>query len=139
MALEQQAVLNALQIVQDPNTGKNYVSGKALKNLQIIGGDVSFDVALGYPAKSQIAGIRKMLIADDYGISYLGPLPLDMQIRLQADNGRSTVVADPDGEVGVYKEVTHQVAIMIATKAKDFPTSSRPSRYRKKPDLATAG
>ena len=64
-------------------------------------------------------GGKKM--ADDYGISYLGALPLDMQIRLQADNGRPTVVADPDGEVaGIYKAVARQVAITIAAKAKDF-------------------
>jgi len=60
-------------------------------------------------------------MAADYGMSYLGALPLDMQIRLQADNGRPTVVADPDGEVaGIYKAVARQVAITIAAKAKDF-------------------
>ena len=34
-----------------------------LKNLRIDGGDVAFDVELGYPAKSQIAALRKALIA----------------------------------------------------------------------------
>jgi len=64
-------------------------------------------------------GGKKM--AADYGMPYLGALPLDMQIRLQADNGRPTVVADPDGEVaGIYKAVARQVAITIAAKAKDF-------------------
>jgi len=64
-------------------------------------------------------GGKKM--AAEYGMSYLGALPLDMQIRLQADNGRPTVVADPDGEVaGIYKAVARQVAITIAAKAKDF-------------------
>ena len=41
MAVEQQAILNALQGVLDPNTGKDFVSTKALKNLQIAGSDVS--------------------------------------------------------------------------------------------------
>ena len=63
MAVEQQAILNALQTVLDPNTGKDFVTTKALKNLQVSGDDVSFDVELGYPAKSQIAGLRKALIA----------------------------------------------------------------------------
>ena len=63
MALTEQALTAALQTVIDPNTGKDFVSTKALKNLQINGGDVSFDVVLGYPAKSQIAGFRKELIA----------------------------------------------------------------------------
>ena len=49
---QHQALLQALQTVVDPNTGKDFVSTKALKNLQINDGDVSFDVELGYPAKS---------------------------------------------------------------------------------------
>jgi ATP-binding protein involved in chromosome partitioning len=64
-------------------------------------------------------GGKKM--AADYNMDYLGALPLDINIRLQADNGRPTVVADPDGEVaGIYKAVARQVAIKIAAKAKDF-------------------
>jgi ATP-binding protein involved in chromosome partitioning len=60
-------------------------------------------------------------MAADYGMDYLGALPLDMQIRLQADNGKPTVVADPDGEVAqIYKAVARQVAVKIAAKAKDF-------------------
>ncbi|WP_137895687.1 iron-sulfur cluster carrier protein ApbC [Ramlibacter sp. 2FC] len=64
-------------------------------------------------------GGQKM--AAEYGMDYLGALPLTMQIREQADAGRPTVVADPDGEVaGIYKAVARQVAIKIAAKAKDF-------------------
>ena len=64
-------------------------------------------------------GGKKM--AADYQMDYLGALPLNMQIRLQADNGKPTVVADPDGEVAaIYKAIARQVAIKIAHKAKDF-------------------
>ena len=64
-------------------------------------------------------GGRKM--AEEYQMDYLGALPLDMQIRLQADSGKPTVVADPDGEVaGIYKAIARQVGIAIAQKAKDF-------------------
>ncbi len=63
MPADTQALLTALQTVIDPNTGKDFVSTKALKNLQVNDGDVSFDVELGYPAKSQIPGFRKALIA----------------------------------------------------------------------------
>jgi ATP-binding protein involved in chromosome partitioning len=60
-------------------------------------------------------------MAAQYGMDYLGALPLDIKIRLQADSGKPTVVADPDGEVaGIYKAVARQVAIKIAAKAKDF-------------------
>jgi len=60
-------------------------------------------------------------MAQQYNMDYLGALPLDIQIRLQADSGKPSVVADPDGEVaGIYKAVARQVAIKIAAKAKDF-------------------
>ena len=60
-------------------------------------------------------------LAAEYGMDYLGALPLDIKIRLQADSGQPTVVADPDGEVaGIYKAVARQVAVAIAAKNKDF-------------------
>ncbi len=60
-------------------------------------------------------------MAAEYGMDYLGALPLDINIRLQADSGKPTVVADPDGSVAaIYKSVARQVAIKIANKAKDF-------------------
>jgi len=60
-------------------------------------------------------------MADDYHMDYLGALPLALHIRKQADGGRPTVVAEPDGEVaGIYKAVARQMAAKIAAKAKDF-------------------
>ena len=64
-------------------------------------------------------GGRRM--AEDYKMDYLGALPLNMQIRLQADSGKPTVVSDPDGEVAaIYKAVARKVALSIAAKNKDF-------------------
>jgi ATP-binding protein involved in chromosome partitioning len=64
-------------------------------------------------------GGKKM--ATEYSMDYLGALPLAMQIRLQADSGKPTVVADPDSEVaGLYKAVARKVALAIAAKNKDF-------------------
>ncbi|MBE7521083.1 MAG: iron-sulfur cluster carrier protein ApbC [Burkholderiales bacterium] len=57
----------------------------------------------------------------DYGVPFLGSLPLDIRIREQADSGRPTVVADPDGPVAqVYKQIARKVAIAVAQKAEDF-------------------
>ncbi|MBI1835080.1 MAG: iron-sulfur cluster carrier protein ApbC [Burkholderiales bacterium] len=63
----------------------------------------------------------------EYGVDFLGGLPLTMAIREQADSGKPTVVADPDGEVArIYKTIARKVAIKVAEKAKDmsskFPT-----------------
>ena len=62
-------LLQALQTVVDPNTGKDFVSTKQLKNLTVEGGSVSFDVELGYPAKSQIPALRQALIAAAKGVA----------------------------------------------------------------------
>ena len=60
-------------------------------------------------------------MAAEYGIDYLGALPLDIAIREQSDGGRPPVVSDPDGEIAaLYKAVARQVAVKIAQKAKDF-------------------
>jgi ATP-binding protein involved in chromosome partitioning len=64
-------------------------------------------------------GGRKM--ATEYNVDYLGALPLNLSIREQADSGRPTVVADPDGEIaGIYRSVARSVAVKIAQRAKDF-------------------
>ncbi len=64
-------------------------------------------------------GGKKM--AAEFSMDYLGALPLDMHIRMQADSGKPTVVADPEGAVaGIYKAVARQVAVKIAGQAKDF-------------------
>jgi ATP-binding protein involved in chromosome partitioning len=57
----------------------------------------------------------------DYGVPFLGSLPLDIRIREQADSGRPTVVADPDGAVAqTYKAIARKVAVAVAQKAEDF-------------------
>ena len=63
MALTPDGLMDALKAVADPNTGKEFVASRSLKNLQISEGDVSFELELGYPAKSQHAAIRKALVA----------------------------------------------------------------------------
>ena len=64
-------------------------------------------------------GGKKM--AAEYRMDYLGALPLAMGIRLQADSGTPTVVAEPDGEIAaIYKDVARRVAVSIAEKSKDF-------------------
>ena len=63
MAVTESALLDALKAVTDPNTGRDFVSGRQVKNLHIEGSSVSFDVELGYPAKSQIGALRRSLIA----------------------------------------------------------------------------
>jgi len=66
-------------------------------------------------------------MAKEYDVDYLGGLPLDIRIREQADSGRPTVVADPDGPIAdIYRQIARRVAVKIAEKARDM-TSKFPS------------
>jgi ATP-binding protein involved in chromosome partitioning len=57
----------------------------------------------------------------DYNVPFLGSLPLDIRIRENADSGRPTVVADPDGPIAqIYKEIARKTAVFVAQKAEDF-------------------
>ncbi|MDB5992176.1 MAG: apbC [Herbaspirillum sp.] len=63
----------------------------------------------------------------DYGVDFLGGLPLTMSIREHADQGKPTVVADPDGQIAaIYKTIARKIAVKVAEKARDmsskFPT-----------------
>lgn len=56
----------------------------------------------------------------DYGVPFLGKLPLDIRIRLGLDAGQPSVVAEPDGEIARrYMEIARALAVGIARKAKD--------------------
>jgi ATP-binding protein involved in chromosome partitioning len=64
-------------------------------------------------------GGQKM--CQEYGVDFLGSLPLNLSIREQADAGRPTVVADPDGAISaIYKTIARQVAIKVAALSKDM-------------------
>jgi len=62
MSITLEDVKSALTAVVDPNTHKDFVTSKAVKNLQVDGGNVALDIELGYPAKSQVAGIRAAVV-----------------------------------------------------------------------------
>ena len=61
--LTEQHIHQALQSVMDPLTGQALANPKNTKNLSIQGGEVSFEVEMGYPAKSLLEGLRQQLIA----------------------------------------------------------------------------
>jgi ATP-binding protein involved in chromosome partitioning len=63
----------------------------------------------------------------EYGVEVLGSLPLDIGIREQADSGKPTVVAEPDGRIAdTYRAIARRVAVVIAERARDM-TSKFPS------------
>jgi ATP-binding protein involved in chromosome partitioning len=56
----------------------------------------------------------------DHDVEFLGALPLDMQIREQADSGTPTVAADPTSRISeIYREIARRVAVKIGEQAVD--------------------
>ena len=115
MSVTDTALLDALKAVTDPNTGKDFVSTKQLKNLRIEDGDVTFDVELGYPAKSQIALLRKSLIAAARGVPGVQNVSANLATKITAHSVQrgvqllpkvKNIVAVASGKGGVGKSTT---------------------------------
>ncbi len=111
----QEQLLQALTAVVDPNTGKDFVSTRALKNLQVNDGDVAFDVELGYPAKSQFPGLRKSLIAAAKGVPGVNNVSVNVSSKIAAHSAQrgvallpkvKNIIAVASGKGGVGKSTT---------------------------------
>lgn len=64
------------------------------------------------------------LMAEEAGVNLLGSLPLELAIRQQADSGKPTVVADPNGKTAdIYKQIARKAAAKLARQAKDYSAS----------------
>jgi len=54
-------VQSCLKTLIDPNTGKDFVTGKSVRKITAADGKVQVDIELGYPAASQIAAVQKQI------------------------------------------------------------------------------
>src|SRR5579885_445144 len=61
MPLSEADVLAALRQLVDPNTGKDFVATRSARNVKVSGADVSLEIELGYPGKSQHEPIRRQV------------------------------------------------------------------------------
>jgi ATP-binding protein involved in chromosome partitioning len=62
-------------------------------------------------------------LAAEHHVTLLGELPLDARIREQADGGRPSVVAEPDGAPAqAYIEAARKAAAVLARRARDRST-----------------
>ncbi len=60
-------------------------------------------------------------IASENDVELLGALPLNINIRLQADAGKPTVIADPESRAAeLYREIARKTAARLSQQAKDF-------------------
>jgi ATP-binding protein involved in chromosome partitioning len=114
-AVTESALIDALKTIVDPNTGKDFVSSKALKNLRIEGGDIAFTVELGYPGKSQHAALRKALVASARTVQGVSNVSVEITTRITSHAVQrgvqllprvKNVIAVASGKGGVGKSTT---------------------------------
>ena len=57
----------------------------------------------------------------EYGVEHLGDIPLDGRIRSDADGGRPTVVADPDGSLAqAYRTIARNATGILSVRKRDY-------------------
>ena len=60
-------------------------------------------------------------MADEYAVSLLGALPLDIDIRSGVDQGKPTVAMQPQSASSlIYRDIARKAAARLSRQAKDY-------------------
>jgi ATP-binding protein involved in chromosome partitioning len=62
MPISEAQVQDVLKQLVDPNTGTDFVTSRSARNIRVGDGEVSLDIELGYPGKSQLEPIRRQIV-----------------------------------------------------------------------------
>src|SRR5438067_604934 len=129
LTLAQKVPVTGAIIVTTPQDIALIDARKGLKMFEKVGipiigvvENMSYHVCPSCGHRSHIFGVGGAeRMCREYGTELLGQLPLDEAIRVQADSGKPTVVADPDGpSAEIYRRIARRCAVKIAELQRDM-------------------
>ena len=60
-------------------------------------------------------------MSEEFDVDFLGALPLDIRIREETDNGKPTVVAEPDSRISqIYREIARRTAAKLSLQSQEL-------------------